>query len=157
MSTAKSLLWISVIAGHQGDPGSMLSISVHSHNKHILSTSCLCTEIRFILHACVCVVCSVAQLCPTLCDPMDCSLPGFSVHGIFQARISEWVAISSSRGSSWPRDRTHVSCVSCSGRQILYHCVTWEPQSQIIPDGVSGAVFEEDKLLSIPSWVSTEN
>ena len=51
----------------------------------------------------------VAQLCPTLCDPMDCSLPGFSVHGIFQGRILEWVAISFSRGSSWPRDRTQDS------------------------------------------------
>ena len=51
----------------------------------------------------------VAQSCLTLCDPMDCSLPGSSVHGIFQARILEWVAISFSRGSSWPRDRTQVS------------------------------------------------
>ena len=46
----------------------------------------------------------VAQLCLTLCDPMDCSLPGSSIHGIFQARILEWVAISFSRGSSQPRD-----------------------------------------------------
>ena len=60
-----------------------------------------------------------AQSCPTLCDPMDCSLPGFSVHGIFQAGILEWVAISFSRGSSWPRDWTHISCVSCTGRLIL--------------------------------------
>ena len=53
----------------------------------------------------------VAQSCPTLCYPMDCSLPGSTVHGIFQARILEWVAISFSRRSSWPRDRTWVSCV----------------------------------------------
>ena len=51
----------------------------------------------------------VAQSCPTLCDPMDCSLPGFSVHGIFQARVLEWVVIAFSRGSSQPRDRTWVS------------------------------------------------
>ena len=51
----------------------------------------------------------VAQLGPTLCDPMDCSLPGFSIHGIFQARVPEWVAISFSRGSSRPRDQTQVS------------------------------------------------
>ena len=51
----------------------------------------------------------VAQSCPILCDPMDCSLPGFSVHGIFQARIMEWVAISFSRRSSCPRDWTRVS------------------------------------------------
>ena len=51
----------------------------------------------------------VAQSCPTLCDPMDCSLPGSSVHGIFQAIVLEWIAISFSRGSSQPRDRTRVS------------------------------------------------
>ena len=51
----------------------------------------------------------VAQSCPTLCDPMDCSLPGSSVHGIFQARRLEWVAISFSRRSSRPRDWTRVS------------------------------------------------
>ena len=49
---------------------------------------------------------------PTLCDPMDCSLPGSSIHGILQARVLEWVAISFSRGSSWPRDRTQVSCIA---------------------------------------------
>ena len=51
----------------------------------------------------------VAQSCLTLCDPLDCSLPGSPIHGIFQARILEWVAISFSRGSSWPRDQTQVS------------------------------------------------
>ena len=54
----------------------------------------------------------VAQSCLTLWDPMDCSLPGFSVHGIFQARVLQWVAISFTRGSSWPRDRTQVSCIA---------------------------------------------
>ena len=49
---------------------------------------------------------------PTLCDPMDCSPPGSSIHGIFQARVLEWVAISFSRGSSPPRDRTRVSCIA---------------------------------------------
>ena len=62
-----------------------------------------------------------AQSCPTLCDPTDCSPPGSSVHGVFQARILGWVAISSSRGSSQLRDQTHVSCVSCIGRWSLYH------------------------------------
>ena len=50
-----------------------------------------------------------AQSCPTLCDPMECSLPGFSVHGIFKAIVLEWIAISFSRGSSQPRDWTQVS------------------------------------------------
>jgi len=57
---------------------------------------------------------------------MDCSLPGSSIHGIFQARILGWFAISYSRGSSQPRDRTHISCGSCISRRILYHCATWE-------------------------------
>ena len=61
-----------------------------------------------------------------LCELMDCSLPGSSVHGIFQARILEWVAISSSKGSCWPKDQTHISLVSCIGRWILYHSATWE-------------------------------
>ena len=54
----------------------------------------------------------VAQSCLTLYDPMNCSLPGFSVHGVFQARVLEWVAISFSRGSSWPRGRTQLSCIA---------------------------------------------
>ena len=65
----------------------------------------------------------VTQSCPTLCDPMDCSPPGSSVHGISQARILEGVAISYSRGSSQPRDWTQVSC---TGRWILYFWATRE-------------------------------
>ena len=56
----------------------------------------------------------VAQSCPALCNPMDCSLPHSSVHGILQARILEWVAIHFSKGSSWPRDRTQVSHTAVS-------------------------------------------
>ena len=70
-----------------------------------------------------------AQSCLTLCNPMDYSLPGSSVHGIFQARILEWVAILYSRESFQSRDRTYVSCVSCiscTGSLILYNCATWE-------------------------------
>ena len=65
--------------------------------------------------------CWIAQLCPVLCDPMDCSLPGSSVHGILQASILECVAMPSSRGSSWPRDRTYISYVSCIGTWVPYH------------------------------------
>ena len=61
----------------------------------------------------------------------DYSPPGSSVHGIFQARILEWVAIPFFRGSSQPRDRTCVSCVSCIVRQILYHCATREAHAVI--------------------------
>ena len=56
--------------------------------------------------------CLVAQSCPTLCDPTDCSLLGSSVHGIFQARIPEWVAVTSSRESSQLRDQTWVYCTT---------------------------------------------
>ena len=66
---------------------------------------------------------------PTLCDPMDCSLSGVSVHGIFQARVLEWIAISFSRGSSRPRNRTWVSHITgrrfyhLSHQGSLYHSV----------------------------------
>ena len=66
-------------------------------------------------------VCVCAQLSLILCDPADCNSPGSSVLGNFQARILEWVAISFSKGSYQPRDRTHVSCISWIRRQILYH------------------------------------
>ena len=79
-----------------------------------------------VLHPGVKNLCSVAQSCPTLCNPMDCSLPGSTAHGIFQARILKWVAISYSKGSSWPKDQTHIFCVFCIGRWVLYHCTTWE-------------------------------
>ena len=72
---------------------------------------------------CCCCCCLVAKLCLTLCDLMDYSQPGSSAHGIFQVRILEWVAISFSRGSSWPRD--------CTNRQILCHWATWEAPSDI--------------------------
>ena len=66
------------------------------------------------------------QSCLTLCDPMDYSLLGSSVHVILQARMLEWVAMPFSRGSSQPRDQTHVSYVSCFGRQIFTTSATWE-------------------------------
>ena len=83
------------------------------------------------------MLCLVTQSCLTLCDPMDCSPPGSSVHEILQARILEWVAMPSSRGSSQPRDRTQVleqgkrkaavndevppsSAVFCDNKEILF-------------------------------------
>ena len=74
-------------------------------------------------------VCSPAQsLSPpwTIVTPMDCSPPDSAVHGISQARMLERFAISYLRRSSWLRDWTHISCTSCTGRRILYHCTTWE-------------------------------
>ena len=87
--------------------------SAHS-SWHLTSILDRITQILWVL---------VTQSCWTLCDPMDCSPPGSSVCGILQARILEWVAIPFSKGSSWPRDWTRVSCI---GRQILY-CLSHPP------------------------------
>ena len=75
-----------------------------------------------------CFCCRVAKSCPTPCNPMDCCTPGSSVHGISQARILEWVAISFFRGSSQIRDQTWDSCI---GRWILYHWANWEAPGQV--------------------------
>ena len=61
----------------------------------------------------LCTLLCCAQLCSTFCNPLDCNPPGSSVHGISQASILEWLVISSSKGSSWPRNRTCVSYVFC--------------------------------------------
>ena len=79
----------------------------------------------------------VTKLCPTLCDPMDCTPPGSSLHGIFQSRKLGLVSISFSRdlpdpgtfptqGPSRPRDRIHTSCTCCTGKWILYRWATWD-------------------------------
>ena len=79
---------------------------------------------RWLLYGlCYCfTLCPHAQSHLILWDPTDCSSPSFSICGMFQARLLEWVAICSSRGSSQPRDPTHISCISCIGKRILYQC-----------------------------------
>ena len=112
---------IDIIASH--------SLFFHLLNWNIVYLQC-CVSFRYItswfslcIYDCVCApLLSVIWLC----DPMSCNMPGSSVHGIFQARILEWVAISSSRISSWPKDQTHVSCISSTSRWILHHWATWE-------------------------------
>ena len=74
------------------------------YHQHHLGNSILETGVVLIV--------LITQLCTTLCDPMDCSPPGSSVHGILQARIPEWVAIPFSRGSSQPRDQTQILCTA---------------------------------------------
>ena len=71
----------------------------------------------------LCKMAYAQSLSPDYCYLMDCSLPDSSVQGILQARIMEWVAMPSSRGSSWPKDQTLISCI---GRWVLRHWVTWE-------------------------------
>ena len=100
----------------------------------------------------------VAQSCPTLCNPMDCSLPGSSVHGIFQARVLEWVAIAFSRGSSWPRDWTRVSGIV--GRRLtLWATRDWAnstvSKANVISSGQSLVPQEPAVLISKESrWMS---
>ena len=93
---------------------------------------------RMTLHSCpVCVQAKSLQSCLTLCRPIDYSPPGSSIHGILQTRILEWAVMPPSKGSSWPRDQTRVSSVSCIGRQVLYHqhhlgshsCPSWLGQN----------------------------
>ena len=100
-----------------GRPGMLQSMESQrvGHNWVTEWNWCLlntCYMPRTILSTCHMKWSEVAQSCPTLCDPMDCSPPGSSVPGILQARILEWVAICFSRGSSWPRDQTYVSCIA---------------------------------------------
>ena len=75
--------------------------------------------VLYILHPCVHA--KSLQSCPMLCHPRDYSPPGSSVHGILQSRILEWVAMPYSKAFYQPRDQTCISCVSCIGRQVLYH------------------------------------
>ena len=90
-------------------------------------------------------VCSVAQRCPTICYPLEYSLPGASVHGILQAKILEWFVIPFSRGSSRPRGQTHVSCI---GRWILYYWATREAHIIIIILPINGKyVFKSAYIL----------
>ena len=80
----------------------------------------------------------VNHLCPTLCDPLDCRVPGSSVHRILQARVLEWVAISYSRGSSWPMDGSQVSYTA--GRFFTFWA-TREAQLQILWRKLSKRLF----------------
>ena len=96
--------------GFQIFASSRLSCSCHCKLECFVLVCRLLEDVRELkLRA---VLCLVTQLCPTLCDAMNCSPPGSSVHGILQARILELVVIPFSRGSSWPRDQTWVSCTA---------------------------------------------
>ena len=122
-------LW--VIPVHQPQASSIMHQTWTGDSFHIWYYTCfnailpnhptLSLSHRVLFHYLLC-----AQSCPTLFYPMDCSPSGSSVHLIFQGRILEWVTMPFSRVSSQPRDWTCISCVSYTGRQILYHCATWE-------------------------------
>ena len=91
------------------------------------------------------------QLSPALCNSMDCSSPGSFVHGILQARILEWVAMPSSRGSSRTRDQTRISCVSCIAGRFFSQSATWEAPSclQLLLNKTS---FLGEVGTTIKSW-----
>ena len=94
------------------------------------------------------------QSCPTFCDSMDCSPRGFSVRGILQARILEWVAISFSRGSSWSRDWTQVSCIADRFFTI------WATREARLPkeEGFSEeTVIPKKQPSRAPSWLVSHN
>ena len=93
----------------------------HVYMTFLLHKTSEVLEVRGCVH-----VCSVGQLYLTLCDPMGSNPSGSSVHGILQARVFEWVAMSSSRESSQTGDQTHVSCISCTAGRFFTHWVTWE-------------------------------
>ena len=84
----------------------------------------LCLHLR-------CVHAKSLQLCLTLCDPIDCGLPGSSVHGILQARVLEWIDMPSSRGSSQPRDQTHIGYVSSIVGWFFTTSTTWEAPTSL--------------------------
>ena len=105
-----------------------------------------CAQHGHSLFYCMCA--KLLQLCPTPCDPMDCSPPGSSVHGILQAKILEWVAIAFSRGSSWPRDRTQVSHIA----GIFF--TIWATCHSVLLGFVKSVIFSITDLLPLQrkSW-----
>ena len=86
-----------------------------------------------LLRFCIRTSCLHAQLCPTLCDPVDCSPPGSYVHAISQATILEWVAIFSSRGSFQPWDQSYIYPCFLHCRRILYHGATGDLRVYFFP------------------------
>ena len=136
---------------------SLATPSPHTQSKFLLSlggpksTHCLkiFTTLWVLLlrpfHVWVCMRAQSHQPCLTLCDPMGCSPPGFSAHGIAQARILEWVAMPSSRGSSWPKDRTCICLCLLHCSQFLY------PLSHLGSPSMS-EVISVPYLFSYTTW-----
>ena len=118
---SQRVLWPPLPPPKQGKAISAGELTFQEYFQHSteriywISSSLLCVCV------CVCMCVKSFQLCLPLCNHMDCSPPGSSAHGILQARILEWIAMSSSRGSFPPRDPTHMFYVFCIGRQILHH------------------------------------
>ena len=108
-----------------------------------------CLRAQTLEPGCECVS-SVAQSCLILWDPMNCSPPGSSVHGALQARILERVAMLSSRGIFLPEERTCGSCVSCTGRQVLY---CWSQAAEVLILTPSCGLGGLDGNFSVPQFL----
>ena len=116
MQKLKYLAWFSIKA--QADLFFLSDNSLRIGNNYFLFLNIKSNDFCLLFFSCVssmCIflLCMLSQSRQTLCDPLDCSPPGSSIHGIFQARIMEWGAISSPRRSSWPKDQTCFSCWPC--------------------------------------------
>ena len=100
----------------------------------------------------VCMHAKLLQLCLVLCNPMDCSPSGSLVHGILQARLLMWIAMPSSRGSSWPRDRTCIPYSSC----IAGWFFTSEPPGKLNNDDKNNYIdmFSGRVLVELPSFIA---
>ena len=122
------------------------SMSCHNGGQEMLQPSAIPSHHKW-------MKVSVTQSCLNLCDPVDCSLPVSSVHGISQARILEWINIRFPRESSWPRDWTQVSCI---GRRILYHLSEWRlpkgPAIQQMLSPLTGTAEELGGLVGDRIW-----
>ena len=127
-------------------PTSLSSSSV-MHDNTQLPNLCGLQPLNFVSYACMDA--KLLQSCPILCNPMDYSPPGFCVHGISQARILEWVAISSSRASSCPRDQNCIFYASCIGRWVLYHCHRLEVRRRKVRLLLELAIFGQNLFLHI--------
>ena len=108
---ARVLEWGAIALGREQSP----TLTPGHWSSIIFASSAFQPLLSATAYVCTC---QVTSLCPTLCDFMDCNL---SWDSILQTRILEWVAMHSSKGSSQPRDQTHISYVSCIDRQVLYH------------------------------------
>ena len=120
--------------------------SSQNFNRHLSPVASSSPKtIVFVYHVVVCV--KSLQSCLTLCNSMDCSPSGSSVHGIIQVRILEWVLMTSSRGSSPPSDRSHISCI---GKRVLYHLGHLGRPNHIVDLMLKGWLFK----LHLPSRLS---
>ena len=119
--------------------------SKFTHNFKDIGSQKVQMKRREIWNCTHCCCCAVLYSVVSDCDLMDCSPPASSAHGIFQARILEWVAISYSGRSPQPRAQTCISCISCVVRQFLYYWPTWK-------DGIVYAVPSLFSLQKNVSW-----